>query len=261
MITLGYKATYTNERHKGSARYDFVSTNRVLSVLQGQGYEVSKYRESNIRKDEKKGLQKHEVRLTPREFLENPRAVGEVRPEIVFTNSYDTSEAVSIDIGLYRLVCANGLTVANGIIAGFKAKHISFDYDALTSFLNEIPGKFQLALKRVLNFQSRGMSRQDALEFASQAYELKHDPIKEDGITALTAPQIEAMRNEQEYTIPSLLRARRWDDRTDNDNLWRVFNRVQENLVRGVRGSRKITSISTSQRINSGLWELAESYL
>lgn len=66
-----------------------------------------------------------------------------------------------------------------------------------------------------------------------------------------------------------MLTCRRADDA--KDDLWSVFNRIQENVLRGglsrrsptgrlVR-SRRITSIREDVRLNGALWDLAEGML
>ena len=73
-----------------------------------------------------------------------------------------------------------------------------------------------------------------------------------------------------EYKTPimskDLLRIKRSDD--NNNSIWHTFNRVQENLMQGVRSrhprkfkstkSRKIKSVTEDIRLNKGLWKLAE---
>ena len=68
-----------------------------------------------------------------------------------------------------------------------------------------------------------------------------------------------------EMTVNSVLQARRTQD-ADN-NLWTVFNRAQENLLRGGfmvnggrRSSRTITSIDKNLELNTSLWDLASNY-
>ena len=67
-----------------------------------------------------------------------------------------------------------------------------------------------------------------------------------------------------------LLETRRYDDR--GNSLWQVFNRVQENLIRGGQkdysrrrdnGSRHVrtrpvTGLAEDIRLNKSLWHLAE---
>ncbi len=76
-------------------------------------------------------------------------------------------------------------------------------------------------------------------EFARQALKLRGVPEKV------------AAKGNAEYLAKSLLAARRYEDR--GQNLWEVFNRVQENIIRGVRGTRRITSAARDTELNKGL--------
>jgi hypothetical protein len=55
-------------------------------------------------------------------------------------------------------------------------------------------------------------------------------------------------------------RGRRYED--GQDNLWHAYNRVQENIIKGRRGSiRRITSAAKDVEINRDLWNLAAGFL
>ena len=68
--------------------------------------------------------------------------------------------------------------------------------------------------------------------------------------------------------IEDILSVSRAED--EGNDLWKVYNRIQENLINGnyeiktKKGSRKgssIKSIDNGIKINEGLWNLAKSYL
>lgn len=85
--------------------------------------------------------------------------------------------------------------------------------------------------------------------FARAALQLRYDP--EDNVP------IDAQQLNQ---------ARRFDDR--GADLWRTFNRVQENLIQGgLQGrnanggrttTRRVTGVSENIRLNRALWTIAE---
>jgi hypothetical protein len=57
----------------------------------------------------------------------------------------------------------------------------------------------------------------------------------------------------------ALGRKRRYEDGTNS--LWQVFNRVQENIIRGGYRVRRITSAAKDVEINRDLWNLAAGFL
>ena len=78
------------------------------------------------------------------------------------------------------------------------------------------------------------------------------------------ATKASALRTKQRVNIMDLLNADRTQDQ--GNDLWVVFNRVQEKLLGGSykAGKRKARSVKNFQKdiqINEQLFELAESYL
>jgi hypothetical protein len=61
-------------------------------------------------------------------------------------------------------------------------------------------------------------------------------------------------------TVEKLLQSRRPED--ENNSVWTVYNRVQENIMSGIEGfSRPIRGYSDSVRVNQLLWKGAETAL
>lgn len=97
-----------------SARYTFVSSAQVVDLLGAEGWSPVRATEQRVRLDERKGFQMHEIRFARRADIEaGALAVGITRPELVLQNAHDGTRAYRIDAGLYRLVCRNGLMVAD----------------------------------------------------------------------------------------------------------------------------------------------------
>src|SRR5574343_663907 len=123
-----------------SDRYSFIPTTRVLSVFREQGWIPSRIKEASTRIEEHKGFQKHMIRL--RQDTVN-RKVGDLFPEIVLTNSHCGSASFKVMAGLFRLVCLNGLTVADSTFQTHRIKHIGYTdqkvVDATYSILQETP--------------------------------------------------------------------------------------------------------------------------
>ena len=76
-----------------------------------------------------KGFQKHLIRFARVESL-NTWAKNEVRPEIVLLNSHDKSSAYQLHCGLLRMVCLNGMVVADATFQRISIKHVGFSPDS-----------------------------------------------------------------------------------------------------------------------------------
>jgi hypothetical protein len=107
--------------------------------------------------------------------------------------------------------------------------------------------------ENVESFRARRLTPFEQKAFAESALLLKYDDLQKSPVSA-----------------EKLLESRRYDD--EGNDLWKTFNRVQENLVRGglkewsrhkVNGkrhprTRAVAGIDENMRLNKALWHLAE---
>lgn len=232
---------------KMSDRYLFVSTADVVTPLLSQGYSITHAVQRSTRRDGRDpNFTRHMLRL--RRNDEKP-VLGEVFPEVVISNSHDGQARIVIHGGLFRLVCSNGAVVGHGqtFKAGFR--HLG-DAEKVRDGIREAVEGSRAALALVQKMAKTKLTEKQQLKFAAEA--------------ALLAWEEEKME-------PSLiLEARRTEDQ--GSDVWKVFNRIQENLIRGgVRfpsGSsnrtfmtRGITHIGRSIDLNRGLWDLATTFV
>jgi hypothetical protein len=108
--------------------------------------------------------------------------------------------------------------------------------------------RFENLAAQIERMEHRRLPKDEQLSFAERALELRYSKGTESGLESA-----------------QLLTARRTQD--VGEDLWRVTNRVQENLLRGglmrrtatgrLIRARSITAIAQDVRINSGLWDLA----
>jgi hypothetical protein len=114
-----------------SSRYTFVSAAQVVALHGAEGWEPVKASEQRVRLEDRVGFQMHEIRFARRVDLEaGAFQVGTARAEMILQNTHDGSRAYRIDAGLYRLVCRNGLTVADTEAAQSVAENTPRALDA-----------------------------------------------------------------------------------------------------------------------------------
>lgn len=240
--------------HAVSDRYAFIPTHEIVSRLINEGWVPTQVRESRTTIEDKRGFTKHMVRFTRHD---QPMIVGNTTPQIVLTNDHAGGGAYLMDAGLFRLVCGNGMTVSMGNFESLRVRHtgdiVGQVIEASYRIINDVP---KIA-ETVENWQQLPVTMDQARAFAAAAVELKY-PKGEDGKS--TTP-IESSR---------LLNVRRYEDQASvaGNNLWRTFNLVQENLLKGgVKGrsasgrrmsTREVTSVTEDVRLNKALWTLAE---
>jgi len=168
--------------------------------------------------------------------------------EIILVNSHDGTSSYQMLAGCFRFVCHNGL-ICGETVEDLRIRHSG---DVLN---NVIEGAYRIveefdkvdASKELMRGIELNQRQQNA--FANAALQLRYDP--EENIPILGH---------------QLNLARRDDDR--GADLWRTFNRVQENIMQGgLQGftrnggkttTRKVTGLSENVRLNRALWTLAE---
>lgn len=231
-----------------SSRYAFVPTKRVLDVLADFGWHPSSAQQSRVMSEDKDGVQKHVVRLRNANFSQLIKS-REYHPEIIVKNAHDLSSGFELSLGIWRQVCANGMC-ATEEYGRFVIRHIGFAEQKVSDATNQLIEFAPKLLSAVDRFQSIELSREEQLTFAQTAIELKHDP--EDGTFKLDPVRVNDTR--------------RYADQ--GNDLWRTFNRVQENIIKGgVRGTtdknkrrvdRAVGAIDRSMKLNRALWSLTE---
>ncbi|NCB43084.1 MAG: DUF945 domain-containing protein [Clostridia bacterium] len=262
---LPSSAMATGPWEKTSGKYKFISTSRIVDALSASGFSPVKASQTNTRIPEKQGYTKHMIRFRSNSLIEstssNALSVGDVIPELVLVNAHDGTSSLKFMLGLFRLVCSNGLTVAAAGIASISFKHIGLHsygptrdgfkdlndlvHDRAFSIISQVPR----IMNQVNRWKSKELDQSKQLEFAHRAA----DDLK------LTSLDLDPSH---------LLDARRAAD--SSNDLWTVFNRVQENMIKGGlmaknnkgkwRRTRRINSVNWDLDVNRGLWRIAESF-
>ncbi len=192
---------------------------------------------------------RHVVRLRRR--FETVR-LRDAIPEIVFLNSHDGTSAYQLRMGIFRVVCLNGLIVSQGAFPAYRVSHRGDMVDEVVSGALEVSERFGSLAAQVEHMERRPMPRDEQIGFAERALAVRYPVAVQSGMQ------------------PSqLLTCRRVQD--TGDDLWSVFNRVQENLLVGglsrwaasgrLTRTRRITSIREDVRLNGRLWDLATEVL
>lgn len=237
-FTLGHGLKVTD-------KFVNVPTIRVVDALRAEGWMPTQAVECRVRREDNRGFQKHMIRFRQ----EGDRKINDYFPEIVLINGHDGTTAYQLHAGLFRLVCSNGMVVADSTFAKVSVKHIGFKVDDI------IEGSFKIL--------------KDVPQIVAQVETMKSIVLTRGEQEAFAKAAIVARYGEPEV-MPvqpaNVLHTRRSSD--EGQDLWRTFNRVQENLTRGgIRGRtdagkllkvREIKNIDKSVGLNKALWTLAD---
>ena len=242
--------------HTMSAKYAFIPTIEVLDELAKADFVPVSAVQSRTRIEGKENFTKHQIRLRHRRDLDDPlfgAEVGSVFREVILTNSHDGASAYRLEGGLYRKVCSNGLCLPEGGAYGaISVRHSGkIGGEVIDGCIKVLDQATDFA-EKAHAWAELGMGEGESILFAEAAGALRWGRSDDGNSLAPVTPNV-------------LLRPRRWDD--EKSNLWTVYNRVQENLVKGGQSgrssggrrvrTREVTGIDQNTRLNRELSSLA----
>lgn len=181
----------------------------------------------------------------------------EAYPRIILTNSYDGFNAFTFRVGLFRLVCSNGLVVCTESFVDIKIRHTKYSVQALHEVLAQAIGAVDAQIGTFNDMREITLTQEQKYEFALNALRIrKHLPAD--------APMVA-----DDEGVDDLLTPLRTED--NPDTLWGVFNILQEKITKGgaivsingkkARKMRGIKSFAKDIDINQQLYAHAMAYL
>tara|TARA_R110000868_G_scaffold39368_7_gene137024 strand:+ start:1566 stop:2393 length:828 start_codon:yes stop_codon:yes gene_type:complete len=233
-----------------SDKYLFVNTETIIDDLDKLGWFPVNAAQRKSTKKKGTIFSKHMVSFQNPDIMINSADGDDAYPRILLTNSHDGMQAFKFSVGIYRLVCSNGLVVADEEFSDFKIKHKGYSFAELRSVVRQavedLPNRVQVMndmKNRVLTVEEKRQLALDAMLVRAGVDTLKYD----------------------EETIDEILEPQRSEDK--GDDLWRTFNVIQEKITQGnfhaaltgakVRKVRKIKSFEKDMKVNKQLFKLA----
>ena len=222
-------------------KYIQTPTSRVVEDLMSMGWQVTKAQEVKARKG--KGYQKHLVVFRHPDITIKGANGDDSFPQILLTNSHDGKAAFNFRVGIFRLVCSNGLVISDADFNNVSIRHTNYTFETLQTKIQEVINKLPNLVQKINLFKSTQLTEAQMTDFAQKAA---------------------ALRTKKTVNIMDVLTADRPQDA--GTDLWVVFNRIQEKVIGGSykAGNRKARSVKNFQKdieLNEQLFELAESYL
>ena len=233
----------TSPSPKMSDRYTFVPTMDILENFEQEGWQVYSAKQTG-----RSQFATHEIRLRNGELP----AVGDSLIEAVIRNSHNGLTTFSVSSGLHRLVCSNGLTVPTSLAEQFNIRHQNFDLGEVRRLTDSFASRLPIIQESLVKMENRELTMDEKVGFVKGAAAIRW---KEGNMPST-------------MSIEEILNPLR--DGDVGNSLWKVFNVVQEKMVRGGVGyrsgrgrltsMRELKNISVVNNVNTKLWELAETY-
>jgi Domain of unknown function (DUF932) len=258
--TVAPAAFSSSKAPQRSEKYSFVSTEELLKAFENLGWKP--FSAKQVGNSE---FSRHTIRL------ENPSLgfidtkTDKIKPQIILDNSHNGTSTAKLHMGLFRLVCSNGLVVSMpNMSTHLKFRHMGVDFNELKNLVETIANHYNEIGQTIVNMQKVGLTEEQKEDFAIRAMAARephrffdeHDNLDKSIVTKMINPSevVKAVREEDE-----------------NDDLWTVFNVIQEKMVNGnferkLLSGRKATARGITNTVrhieyNKILWDIAASYM
>jgi len=240
-------AAFATEPEDGrvSARYSFLPTTDILEILQDEGWTAWRAQQVNARKWSQFHA-KHIIRLRHEDMTTADFGVGDSFPEMLLMNAHNGLGGYTLQGGIFRMVCSNGMVISEQDFGKIHIRHIGFEPKQVVEASKELIMNASNIADKIGSWQETEMTQRSRKDFFADAARLRFEDPDEGLVIDVATPRREA------------------DRKTD---LWTTFNVAQENLLRGGfrngttnRMVRPISNIQKDVNLNSQLWDLASTY-
>jgi len=209
----------------------YIPTLDVITKLQHEGWQLKGVDEQ---RGKNRKISSNYVQMQHPDFaIKNSKGKDEAYTSITISNSCNGAKPLQMSLGIFRQVCTNGLVAFDQHAESENIKHIEINYRNLDRFIASVTNKTGKLLTEVNEMKHRGLSIEDMRKLATEAARLRYNDL-------------------EDINIDDLLIVNRVED--ESNDLWTVFNRIQENLTHDVN------NMNEDIRLNKQLFSLANQY-
>jgi len=216
----------------------------AIREFQRQGWNIAGALENRSKKSRK--VDNHFIKMEHPDFrILNKKGQTEAVATMNIQNSCNGSKPMELDLGAYRLVCSNG-AVAHTSYSNAKVPHSEKGQYDLQEILCDLGIRTQGVLDEFNKLKDSNLTPKEAMSMATEAATLRFGKDHNINVEQL----LNVVRNEDE-----------------GNDVWMVFNRIQENLTQPHRivddNGRMMSGVigaSEDTRINKELFQLAHAY-
>lgn len=183
--------------------------------------------------------------------------VGDSKPELVIMNSHNGRSTLRAYAGVFRLVCSNGMVVADRSFGKINLRHFGTEnnFDAFSKVLDGMAANFR-------QIDDRMHSLDDTMMTPGQQVGLARAMMAARGVPAWVEPDM-------------VLKARRQIEQPLADgtrSIWKTYNVLQESLAEArdvhferagsrSRSLRSLTGARSQVLVNERMWQAMEEFV
>lgn len=242
--------------HSRSERFAPIPTIEVVRSLNKEGFSVVGAKQALVRNGNV-SHGKHMLRL--RRIDDRQYEVGDSVFELLLKNANDGSAAYDLLAGLFRVLCKNSLVAEPTEAQTLRVRHTGDVQQKVIEGSYTVLERAEEIADKAQRWGGIQLTEQHRLAFAKGALVERFGEVENQPGTPDTDIQ-----------PTQVLAARRYEDH--GRDLWKTFNVVQENLMRGWLTStgrtangqrrrsttREVNGIDQSVAFNRGLWTMAD---
>lgn len=236
-----------------SPKYSFLPTSRIINDMEALGWKVCEAKANRSRTQVNQEFGNHVIKFfNPEVFIQDAEGNVESYINVVVMNNHSGTGSFKFEMGIFRLVCSNGLVIKDQDMGSFNIRHSGYSFEQLQETMGTAITRLPELVNRINTWNGITMTADQQRDFARKALALRSytDRVPTDEeLAGFLAPR----RNEDQ-----------------GDSLWVILNRVQESVMKGgyhvvnaagkLRRAKSIKNIQQDIKLNQQVWELAAEY-
>jgi hypothetical protein len=213
-------------------RYQPLHTAEILPVLADYGYYPTQA--AQVRGKNGSEHKHHLIAFAKPETIEQ-----ELRPEIVLYNSHDGSGAVRLFAGAYRMICSNGIVAGGGMSS--RIYHSANSIKGFDEMLKNTVQNLPKLMETMETLRGIRLDYDATVAMATKAASLRWKKYNSDSD--------ERGSFYTDNTVAQLTHLQRAED--IGADAYLLFNRIQENVLRGNVFVRSVTDLGALKVVSS----------
>lgn len=201
--------------------YALIKTEDVIKIFESFGFVASLVKQEKSRKETYKGFGTHLLAFSkPESSFDDLDLRSELRPVILFQNSYHGRKPATLEYALFRLVCSNGLHVSLSLSEKIVLRHKGDARKQIEKAILQMKDAFNCGIAdAVTKMKTRILTGEEKQKFAEAALGVRFS--KHENFISGEAHKLLTTHREEDQ----------------GDSLWLVYQRIQENLGLNYRGT------------------------